>query len=325
MPGVGAVRQPRGTGFALRDPLPWAAFSGIARSGESLGYSAVFLPETAGRDAFAALASLAGETHELLLGTGIVPMTSRETFLTAMGAATVHERSGGRLILGIGTGAAVPGALERLRDEVRALRALFAGDVVDREGERSGLTLDPGSPVPVWISALGPRAMRLAGEVADGVLLNWCPPERVAVALQRVREGAESAGRDPADVMVAVYVRACVEQDVVAALEALRGAAGQYASFPPYARQFEAVGLGAEARVAAAAHRSGAVSEIPERLVREACLLGERDAAVARLRAYREAGADLPVVYPVPAGEPEPSILGTLSALSPRASDRLRA
>ena len=136
----------------------------------------MFLPEITGRDAFAALSGLAGETGELFLGTGIVPMTSRETLLTAMGAATVHERSGGRLILGIGTGAAVPGALERLRGEVRSLRALFAGEVVELDGERSRLSLDPGSRVPVWISALGPRAMRLAGEVADGVLLNWCPP-----------------------------------------------------------------------------------------------------------------------------------------------------
>ena len=274
----------------------------------------MFLPEITGRDAFAALSGLAGETGELFLGTGIVPMTSRETLLTAMGAATVHERSGGRLILGIGTGAAVPGALERLRGEVRSLRALFAGDVVELDGERSRLSLDPGSRVPVWISALGTRAMRLAGEVADGVLLNWCPPERVAVAVERVREGAESVGRDPADVTVAVYVRACVAQEEASALDALREAAGRYASLPAYARQFEAVGLGAEAEAAISAHRSGTVSEVPERLVREVCLLGEPASALARLRTYEEAGADLPIVYPVPAGEPGPSILGTLLA-----------
>jgi 5,10-methylenetetrahydromethanopterin reductase len=179
--------------------------------------------------------------------------------------------------------------------------------------------------VPVWISALGPRAMRLAGEVADGVLLNWCPPERGAVALQHVREGAEAAGRDPADVTIAVYVRACVDQDAEHALEALREAAGAYASLPAYARQFEAVGLGAEAEVAAAAHRVDAAVEIPERLVREVCLPGEREAALARLGAYRAAGANLPIVYPVPAGEPAPSILATLAALAPGSSDSLRA
>ena len=75
------------------------------REGETLGFRAVFLPEIAGRDATAALAALAGVTSELLLGTGIVPMTARRDQLTAMAAPTVHERSGGRAILGIGTGA----------------------------------------------------------------------------------------------------------------------------------------------------------------------------------------------------------------------------
>jgi alkanesulfonate monooxygenase SsuD/methylene tetrahydromethanopterin reductase-like flavin-dependent oxidoreductase (luciferase family) len=324
MAAVGTTRQPRGSAFAVRDPLPWDAFVGIVRSGELLGYTAVFLPEITGRDALAALTGLAGETRSLLLGTGIVPMTSRQTLLTAMGAATVHERSRGRVILGLGTGAPVPGALDRLRGEIRALRALFAGEPVERKGERAHLSLDPGSRIPVWIAALGPKAMRLAGEVADGVLLNWCPPERVAYARDRVRESAEAAGRDPAQITIAVYVRACVAQDDAAALAALRSAAGQYASFPAYARQFHAAGLGPEASAAEAAHRGGVPDEVPERLVREVCLLGGRRESRARLAAYRAAGADLPVVYPVPVGEPAPSILGTLLAMAPGPSDRLR-
>lgn len=317
---MSASRQPRDTGFALRDPLPWGSFAGIVRSGEVLGYEAVFLPEIAGRDAFVALAGLVGETHALALGTGVVPLGSRRAALTAMAAATVQERSGGRLILGLGTGPAVPGALERLRREVGALRALFAGETFEHEGERPRLSLDPGSRIPIWIAALGPRAMRLAGEVADGVLLNWCPPERVAYARERVREGAEGAGRDPAEVTVAVYVRACVGQGEDEALTALRRAATEYASYPAYARQFEAVGLGAEASLAAAAYRDGPPEDVPERLVREVCVLGGRRAARARLAAYREAGADLPIVYPVAVGEPAPSILGTLLALAPGGS-----
>jgi len=320
MAGVTPVRQPRGTGFALRDPLPWDAFADVTRSGESLGYTAVFLPEIAGRDAFAALMGLAAETRELLLVTGIVPMTSRETLLTAMGAATVHERSSGRLVLGLGSGAAVPGALEELGRQVRALRALFAGGTVERKGERARLTLDPGARVPIWIAALGPRAMRLAGELADGVILNWCPPERVTFAKERIREGAEAAGRDPAEVTVVVYVRACAEQDGAVASSALRAAAGEYAAYPAYARQFAAVGLGEEATAAAAARHAGDPATVPDPLVRAVCLLGGRDEALARLDAYREAGADLPVVYPVAAGEPAPSIRGTLLALAPRPS-----
>ena len=176
-------RQPRllGTAFALRDAFPWPEFVQLAREGEGLGYAAVFLPEIGGqRDTLVALGGLAGETEDLRLGTGIIPMSSRTPSLTAMAAATVQERSSGRLVLGIGTGPAVPGALDRLRDLVVMIRRLLAGEVVQADGRTLSLSLVPDVPVPIWMSALGPRAMRVAAEVADGVLLNWCTPERVA-------------------------------------------------------------------------------------------------------------------------------------------------
>jgi alkanesulfonate monooxygenase SsuD/methylene tetrahydromethanopterin reductase-like flavin-dependent oxidoreductase (luciferase family) len=306
--------KPVGTAFALRDPLAWADLAAIVRAAEQIGYSALFLPEISGRDALVTLGALAGETRDLLLGTGIVPMTSRATMLAAMAAATVHELSGGRLVLGLGTGEPVPGSLERLGHEVRRLRALLSGETVQVDGEPERLSLDPGSDVPIWIAALGPRAMRLAGEVADGVLLNWCPPERVAFARDRVAEGASAAGRDPATVTISVYVRASTgEED--ADLLALRAAAGQYASYPAYRRQFEQVGLGEAAAAAAEASRAGRVEDVPDELVRAVCAVGE--GARTRLESYRRAGADLPVVYPVAGRDPALSIERALSALAP--------
>jgi alkanesulfonate monooxygenase SsuD/methylene tetrahydromethanopterin reductase-like flavin-dependent oxidoreductase (luciferase family) len=308
---MAAERQPRGTAFALRDAFPWATFAGLARTGESLGYRAVFLPEIAGRDALAALAGLAGETSDLLLGTGIVPMTSRIPRVTAMGAATVHERSGGRAILGLGTGPAIPGALVSLEAQVGEIRALL---------EPGGLSLEVPSSVPIWISALGPRSVALAGRIADGVILNWCTPGRVAEARSAIRDAARDAGRDPDAVTIAAYVRGSLGDDPDAGLSALREAAGEYASFPAYARQFERMGLGDEAAAAAAAHRARDLSGVPETLVRAVCLPADPDAASARLDAYREAGADLPVVYPVATREdPEGSIEATLRAASARA------
>ncbi|MBI3649367.1 MAG: LLM class flavin-dependent oxidoreductase [Actinobacteria bacterium] len=308
------VRHPAGTALALRDPLPWAGFAALARRGEELGYVAVFLPEIAGRDVFAALMGLAGETTEMLLGTGIVPMAARTPMLTAMAAATVQERSGGRAILGIGTGPASAGTLERLRAEVASLRALLAGEAVDGRS----LSLLPGTPVPIWISALGPRAVRLAGEVADGVLLNCCTPERVAEAHAAVREAAEAAGRDPGAVAVGVYVRSCLWGDQEASLLAMKEALGQYASFPAYARQFERMGFGDEARRAAAAYVAGRPGDVPESFARRLGLLGDPAAARERFRAFTEAGADVPVVYMVAApGDPEASLRATLEALAP--------
>lgn len=313
-----SFRQPVGTAFALRDPLPWRDLAAIVRAAEQAGYAALFLPEIAGRDALVTLGALAGETRDLLLGTGILPIASRTTMLAAMGAVTVHERSGGRLVLGLGTGNLGRDALVRLREEIHALRTLFEGGTVEREGTALRLSLAPGSPVPIWISALGPKAMRLAGEVADGVLLNWCPPERVAFALRAVREGAEGAGRDPAAITLAVYVRAWVGSDDEGedgAMSALKAAAAQYASYPAYARQLDAVGLGPEASAAAAAWHAGRIEDVPERLVHAVCAVG--GAARAKLEAYREAGANVPVVYPVAAGPAAASIERTLSELAP--------
>lgn len=306
------------TAFALRDPFPWPVFAELVRLGEARGYEAVFLPEIAGRDALVALGALSGETGRLRLGTGILPMASRTPILTAMAAATVHERSGGRLLLGLGTGPAPPGALDRLRVLITTLRALFAGERVDVEGRTVRLALVPEQPVPIWIAALGPRAVRLAGEAADGVLLNWCTPERVATAAVQLREGAESAGREPARVTVAVYVRASLGVDEPAAMRSLRAAAGEYASFPAYAVQFASMGLGDEARAAAVAHAAHRLRDVPESLVRAVCLTGDAGAAGERLNAYREAGADLPVIYPVAgADDPSGSVAATLRATAP--------
>jgi alkanesulfonate monooxygenase SsuD/methylene tetrahydromethanopterin reductase-like flavin-dependent oxidoreductase (luciferase family) len=315
---MAGARQPRGTALALRDPLPWAEFQGLVSECESRGYDAVFLPEIFGRDALVALGSLAGSTDRLLLGTGIIPMTSRRPLLTGMAAASVQERSGGRLILGVGTGPAVAGALDRLRELVALLRRLLAGERVEIDGRKRQLSLVPDTHVPIWISALGPKAIRLAGEIADGVLLNFCLPERVAGACAQVREAADAAGRDPAEVTIAAYVRANLGADRAAALRALQAVIGEYASYPAYARQFAAMGLGDPASAAAAAFMAGHPEDVPEDLVREVCLIGDPAAARARLDAFRDAGADLPVVYPVvTAADPAGSATDTMRALAP--------
>ncbi len=307
-------------GIALRDPWSWRDLAELVATAEETGFAALFLPEITGREAFATLSAVAGETTSLELGTGIVTIVARRPMTTAMAAATVDERSGGRMVLGLGSGPSGPGALERLGDYARTVRALLDGREVRSDSGRPmhlSLPPPPGRRVPIWVAALGPRAMRLAGELGDGVLLNWCPPERVAFARERVREGAEAAGRDPGSITVAVYIRACVGQDEEEAMSALRRAAAEYASIPAYRRQFEAVGLGAEANAAAEAHGGGRLDDVSDALVRAVALVGSASEAKARLEAYRQAGAELPIVYPVPCLDPRSSVLGTIFATAP--------
>lgn len=300
MPGMTHERQPGGTGFALRDPYPWAELAALAREGEALGYRALFLPEIASRDTLAAITGLAGETRSVLLAPGIAPLPSRTPQLLAMAAATAHERSGGRLVLGLGTGTGGPGALVRLRETVVALKAALRGEPAEVGGTRLHLDLVPPSPPPVWIAALGPNAVRLAGAVADGVLLNWCTPERVARACEEIAEAASTAGRDPGDVAVGVYVRAALADGTASAA---RAAAVEYAGYPAYARQFVAMGID---------------PGDPDAVVRAVCVTTPSQGA-ARLEEYRAAGAHLPVVYPVVV--PGPGAAGqaraTLQALAP--------
>lgn len=292
------LRQP--LAVSLRDAYPWPALAGLARTIEDAGFAAVFLPEVGARDTLATLAALAGETSRIGLATGVVPLPSRSPALLAAAAATVQERSGGRLILGLGTGPSSPGALDRLRATVVALRTAFAGGAGSVDGAAVRAPLAMPKPPELWIAALGPRATRCAGEVADGVLLNWCTPARVATASAQVAEGARAAGRDPSDVTIAVYVRAALAPG---SLESARAAAAEYGSYPAYARQFTAMGLDptdADAVVAGV-------------------MLTDRSSAADRLEAYRTAGARLPVIYPVlPPGVPSSDAArSTIEAVAP--------
>jgi alkanesulfonate monooxygenase SsuD/methylene tetrahydromethanopterin reductase-like flavin-dependent oxidoreductase (luciferase family) len=174
--------------------------------------------------------------------------------------------------------------------------------------------------VPIWVAALGDRMVRLAGECADGVLLNWCSPERVRAARSLVDEAAARAGRDRAAVTVAVYVRACLGLEEPVAMEALKEMTGRYAAIPHYHRQFEAMGLGQEAALAAKAFESGMPGEVPDQLVRAVAVTGGRREALLRFAEYREAGADLVFCYPVTSLDPFSSLLGTVLGAAPSPS-----
>jgi alkanesulfonate monooxygenase SsuD/methylene tetrahydromethanopterin reductase-like flavin-dependent oxidoreductase (luciferase family) len=308
------------TAIALRDALPWDDVVEIVQTAEQTGYETLFLPEVGARETFSTLAALAGRTSTIGLATGVVTTVARRQSVTAMAAATVHDLSGGRMVLGLGTGPSDPGALDRLRRYLGDVRELFEGGSIDEErrGERVRLGIAVEPPLPVWIAALGPRAVALGGAIADGVILNWCTPERVAQARASIDEAARAAGRDPHDVTVAVYVRAVIGQEPQHALPGLRAMAAQYASYPAYARQFAATGLGDDARAAAAALQSGRLDAVPERLIRSVAVVGDADEAARRLDSYRAAGADVVVVYPVAVLDPASSILATVFGLAPR-------
>jgi alkanesulfonate monooxygenase SsuD/methylene tetrahydromethanopterin reductase-like flavin-dependent oxidoreductase (luciferase family) len=285
-----AGSTPAREGGQRRVPLTFRDLAESVALAEETGYEAAYVPDHGVWDPFSLLAALGQRTSRIRLAPGVVTISSRDHRSMAAAVSTLHRVSGRRAILGLGSGP--ERRIVRVAEYLHEVRAL----------------LD--DPIPLHLAALGPRMTELAGEAADAVLLNWCTPDRVAQARAEVARGADRAGRDPREVQVAVYVRACLSHDDERAVTVLGEATAMYAGIPAYRRQLDAMGLGREADRA----RGG---EAPASLVRALCVWGTREEALERLAEWRQAGADVVVVYPVTAQEPGSSLLGTIMAVAP--------
>ncbi len=262
--------QERPLAVVLRDLLPPAgprallpvhSLLDLAALADRLGYHSVWVPEGRGRELFATLGAMARTTQRVQLATGILTIYSRPPALTAMAAATLADLTGGRFILGLGVGhpevieagygAAYRRPLTAMREYVEIAQRAMDGARVAFPGKvfrvkEFQLESKPQHPVPIYLAALGERMLRLAGEIADGVVLNWMPPERVGWATQIIRDAATRAGRDPASVTVVCYVRAAVIENTELAWTVMRRLLATYIEMPAYARMFREAGFAAE-------------------------------------------------------------------------------
>jgi probable F420-dependent oxidoreductase len=339
------VGQDRALALVLRDLLPPAGprqllpagtLIDLAALAERLGYHGVWAPEGRGREVGAILGAVARATSRIGLATGILPLYSRPPALVAMMAATLADLSNGRFVLGIGVGH--PAIIEQgygvaFRDPLRAareftgiVRAALSGERVTMQGrvfrvEAFQLESAPRYPVPIYLAALGPAMLRLAGEVADGVILNWIPSDRVPWAIARVHEGCRRVKRDPRSLKIVCYVRTAVTGDASAGWQVLRRLAATYAAMPSYARMFEAAGHGAAMAATRAAWQTGgvdaAVSAMPDAFVHALGAVGTAAECLGALRCYVEAGVDVVAAYPFPVGvDAVTSIRATIEGLA---------
>jgi 5,10-methylenetetrahydromethanopterin reductase len=234
--------------------LSFAQHRELIREAARLGYTSAWTPAGIAQDAFQICAQWSAAGADVVpggLGTGIsvVPVPIWSAPSLAATAATVGELTDGRFILGVGSGSIHSAAYRRtyglpahpplvlMRDYLIVLRRLLAGERVSHDGpvlHLDGVKLGLRPPrVPVYLGALGAGMVRLAGELADGVALNWCTPEQIAWSRERVVEGARRADRDPADVRVVEYIRVCVDEDDDRARRAFARAVLGYALAPP--------------------------------------------------------------------------------------------
>jgi alkanesulfonate monooxygenase SsuD/methylene tetrahydromethanopterin reductase-like flavin-dependent oxidoreductase (luciferase family) len=240
------------------------------------------------------------------------------------------------VILGLGTSSPIivgqwhglpyEAPLQTLREATEIIRTIWRSEKTDFTGARyqsKGFRM-PMLPqrIPIYFGALNDGMLRLAGEIADGVLLNWVPAHAIPDKIKAVREGAEKAGRDPDEVDIACYVRTCVSDDVSPTREHLRRELTGYVPVPTYRNQFVTAGYEAEVMRALdrwkSGDRKGAVAELPDRMIDEINALGTADQCSKRLEGFRDAGVTHLIVSPWTAGaDPAAEVSATLEAFAP--------
>ena len=278
--------------------VPVAGMAGLpdlSRAAEVMGWTDAWSMEARALDAFTPLAAVAAVTERLRLGTAIVPAFLRPPGVTAMHAAALAGLAPGRFVLGLGSstrvvveqwhGAPFPDApLRATREVAERVRRLLAGERVD------GLRLDvpPEDPVPIYLAALGPRMLRLSGEIAGGVILFLVGPRALPRVLAQAG-AAESVER--------IFTFPGTGPDVLAAA---RRMIVSYALVPYYARSLQRQGLGEEVAAIGAAWQAGdrarAVGCVSDRMVAELTLTGSDEQIAGGLAAYRRAGLGTPVL-----------------------------
>ena len=291
----------------------------LADLAEDLGYSAFTLAEGWGYDAGVLLAEVATRTSRIELGTGVLNVWGRSPASIAMLASGLAAVSGGRFTLGLGAGS--PQLAEGLHDVpfrepvrrlgavTRQVRALLDGERVTPAAGGRGLRLAVPAPVPVHLAALGPRAVRLAGEVADAWAPFLQPLSGLKERLCLLEEAAARVGRPRPRVTPGIPAAPSPE------------VAAWWVAFyltsmgPLYAGTLREQGFGDAVEAVVAANGRGVPPTVPPaaRVLVDELLLTQPD----DLDRWRAAGADLPVLV-LPPGRPLDELEATIRAFRPR-------
>lgn len=323
------------TGIGISEDIPLPLQQELAAEVESAGFASLWTNEARGRDALLTCQTWAAATTDLEVGVGVLPLWTRSPAQHAMAAATLQEATVGRFLMGIGVshpatmepwhGADFQKPLTAARELLTILDQLLGGDRSEIEGEvlsstRFQLGITPLPPPPTrYLAAMGPKMLRLAGELADGVLLNWAGAAEVERAGRVVRRSAEEHGRG--GVEIATYVRVAVDDDPDVARAALAREIGQYAALPAYAAHMERQGFGAAVRDVKAAYREGGADAVPDALDDDVLLsLGwygtPDDDPTEVLATYADAGLDHLVARVVVTGDdPVAAVRRTIRAI----------
>ena len=327
-----------GIGFSSTGLAPGEIVDCV-RLAEELGYESAWMAEGHAGDQFAILGACATATTRIGLGTAISSVFVRSAPTIAMAAATVDHLSNGRLILGLGSshkvqvegehGLPFDQPIPRLRDTVAIVRALLRDGVITHKGEvisieRFELWFAPHrKTLPIYLAALFPKMLQIAGELAQGVLLTYPTLESGRRAADNVAIGARRAGRRPEDIEIASLLPCQVAESGAEARDRLRpGVAFYVAFFPRYHRLLAEAGFAeAVATVKAAwdrGDRDGAARLVPDALIDAVAVAGTAAECRAKIERYRASGIALPIVTPRGGGpDPKARVIAAIRACAP--------
>ncbi len=217
-------------------------FAADVQRAERLGWDAALQPDSQlrRRDTYVLLAAAARATERMTLGPLLANPVNRHPTVTASSIATIDELAPGRVLLGWGVGDTAvrlaglkPARVKELEASTRLMRALLDGEAVEVGAARPA-RLPHHRPVPIWIAAGGPRTLRMAGAVADGVFIRvGTHTANIATAVDAIRAGAVEAGRDPALVKVAAIFHTVLVDNAARALAMAKSMAAGYYEYSP--------------------------------------------------------------------------------------------
>ena len=306
---------PLGVTYGSLGVLGPSAVGEIAQAAVAAGYQSFWTVEATGTDAISLLGAVSQAAPNLDLATGIMPIQLRSPSLAAMTAATLQSLSPQRTIW-MGLGVSAPGVLRQhgieapdrpiamMREYVALMRECLSGESVTFEGDfwqvkRFRLAMRTSEQTPkIVVAALNPQMLKLAGEIADAVLLNYIPAGHVPEATRHIRSGG--------DAVIMSNFHAAVGNFEEAERSA-RKDLFNYAMADGYANMFRSAGFEDEVQELRSRQqerdREGALAAISEEMIQAINFIGNQEEVVAFVSSYLDAGVQYPILMPMPWGQ----------------------
>lgn len=305
------------------DPPAWRVVD-LAVRAEQYGFSHVwtFDSHLLWQEPYVVYSQILSATHRVVVGPMVTNPATRDWTVTASLFATLNDMFGNRTICGIGRGDSAvrvtngkPVTLATLRESIEVIRGLANGGSVDYRGSRLRFPWGASSRLPIWVAAYGPKALALAGQVADGFILQLADPDIAAWSIAAVRTAAADAGRDPASIRVCVAAPAYVTDGTPAGMAHARaqtrwfgGMVGNHVA--DIVARYGADGAGVPKALSdyIAARESydynghgkagnAHTDFVPDEVIDRFCVLGPVERQVERLVELRDLGVDQFALY----------------------------